>query len=115
MVASLAYSQDKGMISGKILDAEMYNEPLLMASVSLKDTDFYTLTNFNGNFEIPEVKPGKYTLQIRFLGYEPIDKKVELTPNDIIYVQETIKAKALVPPSAFTANNIKHDSNMESQ
>lgn len=115
MTVSLAYSQDTGIISGKILDAEMYNEPLLMASVSLKETEFYTHTNFNGNFEISEIKPGTYTLQIRFLGYEPIDKIVVLTPNDNVYVQESIKAKTLKLSSAYTAYNLKDNRNTETQ
>ena len=44
MVASFAYSQETGIVSGKILDAEMFNEPLLMASVSIENTDFSAVT-----------------------------------------------------------------------
>lgn len=55
-------AQDKGVVSGKILDADRYNEPLLMASISLKGTTWSARTNFNGNFEITDVTPGKYIM-----------------------------------------------------
>jgi len=61
-VFSIGSAQTSGVLSGKILDAELYNEPLLMASLTLKNTSWKAQTNFNGNFEITAVAPGKYTL-----------------------------------------------------
>lgn len=92
---SLSFSQDTGIISGKILDAEMFSEPLLMASISLVDTDFSTQTNFNGNFEIFNVLPGNYILSIAFAGYDELSIPVEIKSNERLEILKELHAKKL--------------------
>lgn len=87
-------SQNIGSVQGKVLDAEMFNEPLLMASVSLEATEFSTTTNFNGNFELRDVTPGTYTLLISFLGYETLEKEIEVIGDATVYLQEVLAAKS---------------------
>ena len=88
-------AQATGEVGGKILDGELYNEPLLMAHVSIKNTDWSTQTNFNGNFEITGVNPGSYILEIQFLGYESVELPIEVKADQKIEIQQSIKAKAL--------------------
>ncbi|MFX0555856.1 carboxypeptidase-like regulatory domain-containing protein [Maribacter sp. CXY002] len=94
-VSAFSFSQSTGTISGKVLDAELFNEPLLMASVELKNTERSTITNFNGNFEITAIAPGSYKILITFLGYEPIEKEVEIVADENTYIQESLSAKSL--------------------
>lgn len=98
-------AQSNGVLSGKVLDAEIYNEPLLMASLSLKGTPWKAQTNFNGNFEITEVTPGRYTLQISFLGYETVEVPVEIKDGERLDVLQSLKAKSLpaLPASVVAA------------
>lgn len=98
LLAFSLQAQDKGVVSGKILDAERYNEPLLMASISLKDTDWSTRTNFNGNFEITDVKPGKYMMQIRFLGYEDVFLPIVIDKDNTTHINHSLKAKTVTLP-----------------
>ncbi|WP_047246704.1 carboxypeptidase-like regulatory domain-containing protein [Maribacter thermophilus] len=95
LISSLTYAQSTGSINGKVLDAEMYNEPLLMATVSLKNTDWSTYTNFNGNFEITDVAPGEYTLLVHFLGYEEVELPVTISYDDTTYIQCSLHAKTM--------------------
>ena len=95
MITSHTYAQNTGTVRGKILDGELYNEPLLMATVKLKNTDWSTQTNFSGNFEITEVTPGSYLLDIRFVGYENTTLSVEVKPNETIEIIKSVKAKSL--------------------
>ena len=95
LVFHLSSAQSRGVLSGKILDSEMYNEPLLMASVSLKDTPWRTQTNFNGNFEITKVVPGNYILQISFLGYETLELPVTVNQNRSTFINHSLKAKKI--------------------
>jgi len=111
MVASFAYSQETGIVSGKILDAEMFNEPLLMASVSIENTDFSTQTNFNGNFEIDNVSPGKYTLTVAFAGYDELSIPVEIKSNERLEILKELHAKEL-PIHAHSVQNTKIASNL---
>ncbi|MFS4455138.1 carboxypeptidase-like regulatory domain-containing protein [Maribacter sp. 2304DJ31-5] len=101
---SLSFAQDSGIVSGKILDAEMYNEPLLMAQVTLKNTEWSTRTNFNGNFEILDVTPGTYIIQITFLGYEPIERSIEIVGDSNIAILETLHAKSLSETGLYTSS-----------
>ncbi len=92
---SLAQAQEYGVISGKILDAELYNEPLLMANVGLSDTDWSTQTNFSGNFELTDVVPGDYILHVDFLGYERLELFVTVSAGERLELIPSLKAKNL--------------------
>lgn len=98
LLTTMAYAQGSGSIRGKILDNEMFNEPLLMATVSLKNTQWKDQTNFNGNFEITDVEPGNYTLEISFLGYESREVAVEVKENHQLEILESLNAKTLSMP-----------------
>ncbi len=89
-------AQDKGIVSGKILDAELYNEPLLMASVALKGTPWRTQTNFNGNFEITDIDSGAYIMKISFLGYEDVEVPIIVENNSAVFVQHSLDAKTMI-------------------
>lgn len=97
MLASYSYTQTTGSVDGKILDGELYNEPLLMATVSLQNTDLSVQSNFNGNFEITDIAPGSYTLLVRFLGYEDLVLPVSIKEGESTYIQCSLKAKTLKP------------------
>ncbi|WP_027077283.1 carboxypeptidase-like regulatory domain-containing protein [Maribacter antarcticus] len=89
-------AQDKSTISGKILDAELYNEPLLMASIALNGTAWYTQTNFNGNFQITDIDAGSYTMKISFLGYEDVEVELIIDKNSTLFVQHSLRAKTMI-------------------
>lgn len=92
---SSSLAQGTGEVGGKILDGEFYNEPLLMANVSLQNTDWSTQTNFNGNFEITDVAPGSYILEIQFLGYESTELAIEVKADKKVEIHQSINAKSL--------------------
>jgi hypothetical protein len=105
---SLTYAQEAGTIRGKILDGELFNEPLLMAAVSLNNTEQATHTNFNGNFEFNGITPGSYQLVVQFLGYEAIELPVNIKAGERVELLETLHAKMLPLPSTaemITAEN----------
>jgi iron complex outermembrane receptor protein len=104
-------AQDNGVVSGKILDAERYNEPLLMASISLNDTDWSTQTNFNGNFEITDVTPGKYILRIGFLGYEDVFLPIVIDQDNTTYINHSLKAKTITLPDMVETDLISSKPN----
>lgn len=111
LILTLSFSiqaQDKGTIGGKILDSELYNEPLLMANVVLKGTDWSTQTNFNGNFEITDVLPGAYIMKVSFLGYEDVELPISVSKNDATFISSSLKAKTILPMDVaetdFTSN-----------
>ena len=64
-------AQQKGVLRGRALEKGT-NEPLPNAAVSIVGTFYQTLTDFDGNFEIRDIKPGTYSVKFQFIGYQPI-------------------------------------------
>lgn len=95
LFTSLMFGQESGALKGTILDEELNNEPLMFASVTLKDTDIAVETNLHGNFEIDGLEPGLYTLVISYPGYEERQLPVEVTLDEVSYIQKGLRAKRI--------------------
>lgn len=78
-----------GGISGKIADGK--GVPVEGASVQLQEIDKGTAADANGNFSIPNVAPGKYTLRISAVGYLQVIR--EVTVQDGQNVELTFELK----------------------
>lgn len=59
----------KGLIKGKVTD-NLSNDPIEFANVFVLGTDKGTITDENGQFEIPGLDPGYYNVQVSFIGYD---------------------------------------------
>ena len=67
----LVAAQEKGVLRGQALEKGT-KEPLPNAAVTIVGTFYQTLTDFDGNFEIRDIKPGTYSVKFQFIGYQPI-------------------------------------------
>lgn len=105
MLCAFSFGQETGTIQGKILDGELFNEPLLMATVSIKNTTLSTQTNFRGNFEFNDLTPGSYEVLVQFLGYEAIEIPVKILAGEREVILETLRAKTLALPSTADVSN----------
>lgn len=56
-------------LTGSIADLAS-GESLAGVEVALEGTDLKTYTDFDGNFEFKDVKPGKYNLIASFISYK---------------------------------------------
>ena len=61
----------KGSLSGTVSD-KVTGEGLIAANVYLKGTNLGVATDVSGNYTIPEIKPGTYTVEVTYLGYEKL-------------------------------------------
>ncbi len=95
---SLSYAQENSSIKGKILDGEFYNEPLLMASISLDNATLSTQTNFRGNFEFNDIAAGTHNILVQFVGYEPINLEIKVREGEQAEILETLYAKRITLP-----------------
>lgn len=105
---SFSYAQETSTIHGKILDGELFGEPLLMATVFIKNTNITTHTNFRGNFEFNDLTPGTYEIIVKFLGYKTIALPITLKAGENIEVFESLYAKNLALPSATEVTSVAH-------
>ena len=62
-------AQGKGTISGKVIDAET-GEVLRRATVALIGTQFGGFTDVKGEYRLRDLPAGKYTMQVRYVGYD---------------------------------------------
>jgi len=83
LFTSSLFAQSQGSIKGFVTDEAMNNEPLLMANIQIKGESTTTQSNFHGNYEISDLKPGKYTLVMSYLGYENKEVIVDVKENTI--------------------------------
>lgn len=58
-----------GSIKGKITD-RLTKEELIGVTVLVKGSSLGAATDYNGQYTIKDVKPGTYTLEVRFVGYQ---------------------------------------------
>lgn len=64
-------AQSKGVIKGKVTDAET-GEALPGVNVIVTGTYYGAATDIDGNFEIGNMNPGVYTVEVSMIGYKQI-------------------------------------------
>lgn len=77
--ASLAVAQ--GSIEGILIDANT-EQPLISASVFVKGTAKGTVSDFDGYFRLSGLNEGPKTLVFSYLGYEAIEKEVDIKAGE---------------------------------
>lgn len=93
--SSLSFSQNTGMVVGKIMDNELQNSPLVMANVSLKASTIQVNTDLTGMFVIENLKAGDYTLVCGFAGYETQEINVHIDPFQPAEVKLSLAASTV--------------------
>ena len=75
----IVFSQT-GTIRGIIYDEVL--EPAMGASVLVKDSQFYAVSDFNGLFVIPNLPYGEYILDVSYIGYATQSISVNLSDKN---------------------------------
>jgi Fe(3+) dicitrate transport protein len=69
-------------IRGKIT-SEIKKEVLSEITVSLKNSEYSTVTDKNGRYSLSNIKPGEYILVVQSLEHKRIEKKIFVTNSDL--------------------------------
>lgn len=75
--ATTGFSAPSGAIVGQITDATT-GDPLPGANVTIVGTSMGAATDLKGNYRIPNVEPGEYTLRASFIGYQEKEMPVRV-------------------------------------
>lgn len=104
-------------ISGQVTNER--GELLEFGSVFLVNTQYAAVSDAQGNYVIPNVKQGKYTLKATYVGYDPVITEVEVISDvhqDINFKGEIyrlneieIQANRTSSKGPFTSSNISKD------
>lgn len=95
-------------VSGYVVDADT-RETLIGVTVFVKETANGTITDGNGFFRLGGLKPGEYTLQFTYIGYEKTDKKIDIINRSKLLNETSLKQK-IVELGDVTIIGIKPDS-----
>jgi len=82
-----------GSLSGTISDEK--NQPLPGASVVIKSLNKGTSTDPNGNFKITGLSNGEVSVQITFIGYQPLTRTVTINGATTLNLQLKPSSQAL--------------------
>ncbi|SDW14403.1 CarboxypepD_reg-like domain-containing protein [Lutibacter oricola] len=99
---SLIKENTNGVLQGVVLDNEVSNEPLAFASVTIKETNTTIKTELDGTFSF-NLKPGFYTLEFSFIGYDSVVvSKIEVSSNLTTVKNQKLKALEVSSMSSIT-------------
>ncbi|MCR4417024.1 MAG: TonB-dependent receptor [Ignavibacteria bacterium] len=76
-------------IEGKVTDET--GSPLPLANVFIKETNIGTTTDSKGNFRLI-TKPGNYTLEVSYVGYEKKKIEISLKPDQTLHLNIKLKS-----------------------
>ncbi|AUP79021.1 carboxypeptidase-like regulatory domain-containing protein [Flavivirga eckloniae] len=95
LFTSFCFSQNTGIITGKLMDKEFDNNPLVFADVAIKGTSIKATTNQTGLFVIENLEDGDYTLVCSFIGYETKELKVKVVSGNCDHIKTSLGASTL--------------------
>jgi len=89
------FAQGRGMIKGTLKDAQN-GEVLQFANVALLGTSLGTVTDEEGNYVLPNVRPGTYTLVLSYLGYKEVEQEVTVVAGQTLEVNGALEIESIM-------------------
>ena len=94
LMPSVLFAQESGTLAGKVLKKDT-KLPLSGASVLVVGTSYGTSTTKQGEFQIPKVPTGTYSVTARFIGYVFQTKSVNVEAGETAQVDFSLEETAL--------------------
>ena len=91
--ATVRQIECRGMLKGKVLDKKT-QEPIPFCNVVVKQGGKQVrgaATDFDGVYVIKPMRWGKYTIEIRAVGYKPLESEVEITKEDFTILDVSLE------------------------
>ncbi len=96
-----------GTIRGFVYD-KVTGEPIIFTNVILKGTTTGAATDVNGYYSISKVEPGRYTLEVTYLGYDTVQKSVSVARDQII-TEKLFLTKSAIQMKEFEVRGDKQE------
>ena len=107
LLSFITFAQS-GIITGTVNDGE-YNDILPFANVIIKDSQRGALSDFEGKYSL-ELKPGIYTVQFSFVGYQTLEINEVIVKNgETIVVDVTLKASTAKLDEVIITTSLKRN------
>ena len=109
LLSFAAFSQN-GTIEGVVFSED---GPLSFAAVALDKTGKGAITDENGQFLIENVLPGEYKLVVQFVGYERLDKQVDIAVGQTISLNLTMTTNTAIMDEVVVTGTLKAVNRLE--
>lgn len=70
---------DMGSVRGRVVNEE--NEILPGATIFIEELQMGVISDVNGFYNLSNIKPGTYNLQINYVGYSPVNTKITIASS----------------------------------
>jgi TonB-dependent starch-binding outer membrane protein SusC len=94
LAGTAAGQANPGRVIGTVTDAETMS-PLSGVNVIVVGTERGSITGVNGQFLIPGVPAGSYTLRAQRIGYAPVDQRVTVEAGEAVTVNLSMRTTAV--------------------
>ncbi|TFG75729.1 MAG: TonB-dependent receptor [Flavobacteriales bacterium] len=111
MNVSMILCAQKGEIQGVVLGNEV---PIPFVNLYLKGTKIGTASDTEGNFNLPNLYPGNYTLKATAMGYEPFVQKVNILENERVLLTISMLESSEQLDESVVTGTLKAVSRLES-
>lgn len=91
------FSYGQFTISGKVYDVED-NTPLSGANIVINKSNFGVASDSDGNFTLGNLKKGKYTITVSFVGYSKYEETIKLEDN--------LEIEVKLSPNPYLIDNV---------
>lgn len=78
LIPMTVFAQSGTRIYGTVTEVGS-NESLLGANVIIKGTSIGSAVDLNGQYAIPNVRPGTYTIEVTYIGFSTISREITIT------------------------------------
>jgi TonB-dependent receptor len=93
---------DKGVIAGSVVDSQGGAVP--GAQLQLAPLGIISVSNNQGLFNLPAVPAGHYTLSVSYIGFETQKTEINITGNQVLNVNLTLKVASTSEEILVTAD-----------
>jgi TonB-dependent receptor len=80
LLSTAVFAAGNGSIAGTVKDAQT-GEPLPGANILIVGTSIGAASNLNGEYTLPKVPVGEYTLRATYIGYEQLEIRVTIVAD----------------------------------
>lgn len=100
------FNNGKSSIAGQLFAGD--NEPLLFADVYIKKDGIFVTgctSDYEGNYSIPNLAPGNYTIKYSYIGFSSFEKIIILKANEKVNINIVLEEEGVMLATVTVASN----------
>lgn len=106
MLVSLGNLQSQtSSLSGKILDKET-KLSLPGARIELTGNNLGAISNNLGEYRVINIKPGKYTIQVSYIGFKTLSKEIEISESKSLEINFELESGTIIGDEVLVVGDI---------